>query len=266
MRESLRFCRGKLQRATISREAGRWFIAIVVEMKDKHVESPKGEPVGVDLGLKTFATLSTGEKIEAPKPLAIAIRRLRRLSKQHSRKKLGSNNRRKAARRLAVFHRKVKNIRKDFIHKFTTRLTRTHRQICIEDLNVSGMLKNHKLSRAIFDVSWSETRRQFEYKGRLRNCEIVVRDRFYASSKLCSVCGHKLDVLPLSVREWDCPSCGTHHDRDQNASQNLVNPNRVGSTRIHASGDRKVGVSPCNVRPRSFEGGTTPIESQDSRK
>ena len=218
--EQLRFT-GKIMSATVSREADHWFISIAVNVATPKRGAPSGEPVGVDLGLTTFATLSTGEKIEAPKPLKAALRRLRRACRWHSRKVKGSANRAKAAVRLAKIHHRIKNIRQDFIHKFTTRLAKTHGQIGIEDLNVKGLLKNHRLARAISDVAWNETRRQLEYKIVLYGSTLTTFDRFYPSSKACSHCGCVAGKMPLSCREWTCAECGTVHDRDGNAAQNL---------------------------------------------
>ena len=219
--EQLRFV-GKLMSATVSRECNRWFISISVDVNQPVPVAPAGEAVGVDLGLTTFATLSTGEKVKAPKPLRAAQRRLCRAQRWHSRKKKGSHNRAKSSMRLAKLHRRVKNVRNDFIHKFTTDLAKTHSRVGIEDLNVKGMLGNHCLARTISDVAWSETRRQLVYKAQLYGSEVVVFDRFYPSSKACSHCGCIAEKMPLSVREWTCAECGTVHDRDVNAALNLV--------------------------------------------
>lgn len=221
--EDLRFV-GKIQSATVSREADRWFVSIAVDAVPEAVIAPTGGPVGVDLGIKTFATLSTGEKVAGPKALRRALRRLRRLGRAHSRKQIKSANRRKAAMKLAKQHRRIKNVRQDFLHKFTTRLARTHSEICIEDLNVRGMLQNQKLALHISDAAWAEARRQLEYKTVLYGSKLTVRDRFYPSSKLCSKCGAKNHLLRLSDREWFCDSCGALHDRDNNAANNLLNP------------------------------------------
>lgn len=236
LRESLRFV-GKIMSATVSREADRWFIAVSVEVPDVVASAPVGDPIGVDLGLTTFAKLSTGEPIFAPRPLRAALKKLRKLGRWFSRKLLGSKNRQRAVMKLALQHRRVKNVRRDFIHKLTTRLAKTHREICIEDLNVNGLLKNHKLALHIADAAWSETRRQLTYKTILYGSTLTVRDRWFASSKLCSECGVKNDSLSLSVREWTCQNCGAIHDRDENAAKNLVKPNTAGYAGIYASGD-----------------------------
>src|SRR5215472_16481409 len=151
LREPLRFT-GKMQSATVSREADRWFIAMAVEIPQSEVHPPSGEAVGIDLGLTTFAVLSNGEKVEAPKPLGKGLQRLRRLARAHSRKRRGSHNRRKAALRLARGHRRIANMRGDFLHKFTTRISKNHAGVFVENLHVKGMVQNRYLSRAIHDV------------------------------------------------------------------------------------------------------------------
>jgi putative transposase len=261
MTEALRF-EGKIQSAVVSRDADRWFVSIAVEVPETPVAKPTGDPIGVDLGLKTFAALSTGEKIDAPKPLAASIKRLRRLSRHHSRKVIGSSNRRKAAMRLARHHRRVRNIRKDFLNKTTTRLAKNHSQIAIEDLAVSNMVRNRCLSRAISDVAWSETRRQLDYKTRLYGSELTVRDRFFASSKTCSNCGHKMEILPLSIRDWACPSCDAIHDRDVNAAKNLVRKDSEGYSQIYACGDRSSGLPVMAGETTVVEAGTSSVRTR----
>jgi putative transposase len=254
LREPLRFA-GKIQSATVSREADRWFIAIAVQIPQGEVHPSRGEAVGIDLGLTTFAVLSNGEKIAAPKPLGKGLQKLRRLSRAHSRKRPGSRNRQKAALRLARCHRRIGNIRKDFLHKFTTTMSKNHAEIFVEDLNVKGMVQNRRLSRAIHDVGWSELRRQLEYKSHLYGSVVTVRDRFYASSKTCSACGYVMEVLPLSVREWTCPACGTTHDRDVNSAINLKQ-NTVGYTEINAWGQEGSGLARTASETGLVEPGT----------
>ena len=226
LKQPLRF-QGRVVQAVVSREAGRWFISITVDLgdnwtrKNETVDHPN-DAVGVDLGLTHAAVLSTGEKLEGPKPLRRNLKKLRRLGRRLSRKAAGSNNRHKAKVRLARCHRKIKNIRKDWSHKFTTRLCRENQAVVIEDLKVSGMLKNRRLSRDISDSRWGEIRRQLEYKSKDFGTKLVVADRWLPSSKTCSNCGVKREgALPLSVREWSCPDCGAVHDRDINAAKNL---------------------------------------------
>jgi putative transposase len=221
-RETLRF-EGRLLSATVSRCAQRWYVSIQVEVEDVPVVRKNHGTVGVDLGISHLATLSTGEHIDGPKPLKAALVRLRTLSKAVSRKKKGSRNRCKAVAKLARQHARVSDVRNDFLHKLTTDLVRRFNVIVVEDLNVRGMVKNRHLSRAISDMGFFEFRRQLGYKGPLFGSEILVYPRFKPSSKECSDCGFVLEKLPLSVREWDCPSCGVVHDRDVNAAVNLRN-------------------------------------------
>lgn len=254
MRESLRFT-GKIMSATISRVADRWFVSITVDTPDcSHL--PKAEnqgAVGVDLGVSTLATLSTGEPpIPGPKPHKALMGRLQRLSRSLSRKQKGSANRAKAKAKLARLHARIANIRKDALHKLTTDLTRRFHTIGVEDLNVRGMAKNRHLARSIADMGFFEFRRQLEYKAAMRGGVVIVADRWHPSSKTCSACGHKLETLPLSVREWTCPACGVMHDRDVNAAINLNNM-AVSST-ASACGEegsgraRKSAVKPASVK------------------
>lgn len=253
MRESLRFA-GKVMSATISRVADRWFVSITVDtVDDSHL--PKAEnqgAVGVDLGVSALATLSTGETIDGPKPHKALLARLQRLSRSLSRKQKGSANRKKAKGKLAKLHARIANIRSDALHQLTTHLTRRFHTIGIEDLNVRGMVKNRHLARSIADMGFFELRRQLEYKAAMRGGQVVVANRFYPSSKTCSGCGHRLEALSLGVREWTCPACATHHDRDVNAAVNLKNM-AVSST-VSACGEegagraRKSAVKPTSVK------------------
>jgi putative transposase len=197
---------------------------------------------GVDLGVKAAVTISNGEVVEAPKPLKVALRRLkirgRRLSRKLEAAKeaagLGrrtclpkgtplsvSNNRQKSAATLARLHARLANLRADFTHKLTTRLCRENQALVIEDLNVKGMLANEKLARAISDVGFGMFRSQLEYKAKRYRTRLVIADRWYPSSRLCSVCGWKNEALTLRDRQWSCGECGAHHDRDLNAARNL---------------------------------------------
>jgi putative transposase len=240
MRESLRFNqeKGKILSATISRTADRWYVSITVDTPDtSHL--PKAENqgvVGVDLGVKQLATLSTGEVVTGSKPLKHRLNRLKRLSRSLSRKVKGSNNRSKAKQKIARLHAKIANSRSNELHQLTTDLTRRFHTVGIEDLNTKGMMKNSKLSRAISDMGFFEFKRQLQYKSEMRGGLVVIADRFYPSSKTCSVCGHKLETLSLSTREWECPECHAHHDRDLNAAINLANY-AVSSTVSACGGD-----------------------------
>lgn len=222
MRESLRFI-GKIISATISRVANKWYVSITVEMPEtsKKTANENQVAVGVDLGLLHFAKLSNGEWMEGPKPHKALLSRLKRLSRSLSRKEKGSKNREKLKIKLSCLHARIANIRRDAIHKLTTYLTQNFTHIGIENLNIKGMMKNRRLSRSISDMGFYEFRRQLEYKANLYGKTVVIVDRWFASSKICSCCGYKRDELALSVREWTCIQCQAHHDRDLNAAKNL---------------------------------------------
>jgi len=181
--------------------------------------------IGIDLGISTFATLSTGEKIENPRYLKQSLKRLKVLQRRASRKKKGSNNRKKANLRVALLYEKITNQRNDMLHKVSTRLIRDNQTdtICVETLAVKNMVRNHKLAQAISDVSWGEFVRQLEYKGKWYGKNIIKIDRWFASSKTCSNCNHVLDELDLSIREWTCSKCKTTNNRDVNAAINIRN-------------------------------------------
>jgi putative transposase len=256
MRETLRFT-GKIMSATVSRVADRWFVSITVDTQNDW-PLPKAEnqgAVGVDLGVSALATLSTGESIAGPKAHKALLCRLQRLSRSLSRKAKGSENRKKAKVKLSRLHARIGNIRQNSLHQLTTDLTRLFHTIGIEDLNVKGMVKNRHLSRAVSDMGFFEFRRQLDYKAAQRGGMIVVADRWYPSSKTCSACGHKLETLPLVVREWACPECGSVHDRDVNAAINLKNL-AVSST-VSACGEegsglwRKPKVKPASAKQES---------------
>ena len=254
MRESLRFA-GKIMSATVSRVADRWFVSLTVDTPDtSHL--PKAENqgvVGVDLGVSAFATLSTGEPpVPGPKPYKALLKHQQRLSRRLSRKEKDSANRRKAKAKLARLHARIRNIRQDAQHKLTTDLTRRFHTIGIEDLNVKGLLRNRHLARSIADMGFHEFRRQLDYKAAMRGGVVVVADRWFASSKTCSQCGHKRDSLPLRVREWVCAECGRTHDRDRNAAINLKNY-AVSSTVSACGGEgagsgRKTRTKPSPVK------------------
>jgi len=209
--------------ATVSEKAGRWFVSVQVETDTPTPLQKPEAVVGVDLGIKTLAVCSDGKTFANPKALRSRLPQLRRLQQHISRKVKGSNNRKKAARKVAKLHSHISSIRKDCLHKITSELTKTKSMLVIEDLNVSGMMKNHCLAQAIQDLGLGEFRRQLEYKGMWNNCKIVVADRFFPSSKLCSVCSRINEKLTLADRVWTCEGCGVHHDRDKNASTNLEN-------------------------------------------
>ena len=205
----------------IQDSAGRYFLSFVVEIEASLLE-PISQSVGIDLGVSTFATLSTGEKINAPKPLKRRINRLRKLDKQLSNKSKGSNRYERARKRRAKLHAKLVDTRTDFLHKLSTRLISENQAIVLEDLNVSGMVRNRRLSRAISDLGWRQLRTLFEGKAEKYGREFRVVNRWEPSSQKCSCCGFKGGKLDLSVREWKCANCGTSHDRDINAAKNIV--------------------------------------------
>jgi putative transposase len=259
MREALRFA-GKIMSATISRVADRWFVSFTMDVRDySHLPEAENQGVaGVDLGVTALASLSTGEVIAGPKAHKMLLQRLRRLSKSLSRKTKGSANRRKAKAKLARLHARIAHIRSDTIHKLTTDLTRRFHTIGVEDLDVRGMMRNRHLARAIADMSFFEFRRQLEYKAAMRGGVVVAADRFFASSKMCSACGYKLERIPLSVRQWTCPTCSAVHDRDVNAAINLkimAVSSTVSACGEEGSGlDRKTRVKPAPEKQEvSFE-------------
>jgi putative transposase len=174
------------------------------------------------LGVSSLVTLSTGEKVANPKTFKAKYKRLRNAQKALSRKLKGSNNRYKARLKVAKLHAEIVDSRKDFLHKLTTQLVRDNQTIAVEDLNVKGMVKNHTLAQSISDASWGELVRQLTYKSEWYGRELVKIDRWFPSSKRCSCCGHIVEKMPLNVRDWGCPQCGTKHDRDLNAANNIL--------------------------------------------
>lgn len=210
----------KILSATVSEKAGRWLVSVQVEMEQVDPTPAEKPIVGVDVGIKALATVSDGAEFANPNALKRDMQKVKRLQRAVSRKVKGSANRKKAVRRLARAHYRVANIRKNALHQVTTTLTKTKSVLGVETLNVSGMLKNHKLARAIADVGWGEFRRQLDYKGVWYGCVIVTADRFYPSSKRCAACGHVKPELALGERVYRC-ACGWACDRDLNAALNL---------------------------------------------
>ena len=214
--------RGRILSATVSREADRWYVSLAVEVERDDPQPVEGRVVGIDLGLKSFAVLSDGARLESPKPLAKAQRRLRHRQRLHSRKQRGSRNRRKSAAGLARLHRRIRCQRADFLHKATTDLAKTKSVIVVEDLSVRAMIRNRHLSRSIADAGWSEFRRMLEYKTQWYGSRLVVAPRFYPSTKTCSACGHTKAEIALGERVFRCEVCGAEIDRDLNAARNLA--------------------------------------------
>ena len=207
----------------VSREPdSRWYVTFTLDTAKPEPLPETGHAVGVDLGVKDFAVTSDGKKIANPRHLDRKARNLARYQRRLAHRRKGSANRAKAAAKVARAHRKVRSARRDFLHRASTRLVRENDIIVIEDLNVSGMVRNRRLARAISDCGWGEFRRQLEYKCERARHELVVIDRWYPSSKTCSACGHLLAGLSLSTRHWTCPSCRARHDRDINAAKNIL--------------------------------------------
>ena len=270
MTEQLRFV-GKIMGAVVSREADRWFISFQVDVTSK-IKKEKEQPLkrssgkeifGVDLGLNNFVTLSTGERVEAPKPLQRVLDKLKSRQRKHSKKQKGSNNRRKSAMGLARLHRRVKNQRRDFLHKLTSSLCMRAKCIMIEDLNVRGMMVNHKLSQAISDVGWGEFRRQIEYKSLLYGIELTVVSRFFPSTKTCNSCG-LINDIPLSQRTYTC-ECGYSEDRDVNAALNLRNYT-LGYGEINACGHEGSGFGETRSETVVSESGISVCVHQSSHR
>ena len=212
----------KVLRMSVSRHAGRWMASLTVERKDGPMPTPlKGGSVGIDLGVKQLATLSDGTIIRNPRALDSNLRRLRREQKNLSRKRKGSNRRREARTRVARLHARVADLRRDLLDKTTTMLARTYADISIEDLNVAGMVRNHRLARSVEDAAFAEFRRQLEYKTARTGARLHVIDRWYPSSKTCSNCGTVKAKLSLSERVYHCEECGLVIDRDLNAAINI---------------------------------------------
>ena len=213
----------RVLRMTVSQRAGRWYAALTVEREEPAVRrAPKGGAVGVDLGIKTLATLSDGTVIENPRCLAASERRLKKAQKALSRKVKGSRRRAKARAKVARLHAHVANCRRDAMHKATTWLVGTFSEISIEDLNAAGMVKNHHLAKAVSDAAFGEFRRQLEYKTAKTGARLHIVDRWYPSSKTCSKCGAVKAKLSLSERVYHCDACGLVMDRDLNAAINIL--------------------------------------------
>lgn len=213
----------KVLNMTISRRGGRWYAALTVERDEPTVkQAPKGGAVGIDLGVKALATLSDGTVVPNPHHLQADEQRLKRAQQALSRKKIGSKRRAKAKDRVARIHARVANRRTDTLHKVTARLAQTYSDISIEDLNVAGMVKNHRLAKAVSDASFSELRRQLEYKTAKTGAKLHVIDRWYPSSKTCSNCRSVKAKLSLTERVYKCEHCGLTIDRDLNAAINIM--------------------------------------------
>lgn len=242
---------GLMKNATVSKtKTGKYFVSIQCEVEHTKPEQNPNK-VGIDLGLTTFATFSTGEKIDNPRNLKVSERRLKIRQRRLSRKVKGSNSRGKARFSVAAIHEKIANQRKDFHHKLSRTIVNNFGVIAFESLNVAGMMKNHNLAKAIADAGWNQFVNFVEYKAGWDGREVLRVDRFFPSSKLCSDCGAKHKSLTLNIRQWVCTECGVIHDRDENAAINILNETTRGARESYAVGDTSQLVKPS--APEKFQ-------------
>lgn len=234
---------GEPSTVTVSKDsAGRYFVSCLCEFE------PSKLPVtpnvtGIDLGLKDLFITDKGERVGNPRHTAKYAARLARAQRRLSKKKLGSANRAKARQKVAKLHAKISDCRQDNLHKLSRRLINENQVICVESLKVKNMIRNPSLSKAIADAGWGEFVRQLAYKAGWAGRSLVAIDQWFPSSKRCSGCGHTLPSLPLSVRKWDCPECGVHHDRDQNAATNI----KAAGLAVLALGESVSGMGSVSV-------------------
>ncbi len=230
---------------TVSKDAAdRYFVSLLVEDEIAPLQ-PVEQTIGADLGLKDFVILSTGEKVGNPKFFTKDEKNLAKAQRRHAKKQKGSKNRAKAAKKVARIHARIADRRRDFLHKLSTRLIRENQTICVETLAVKNMVKNHTLAKAIHDGGWSAFVSQLAYKAEWYGRNLVKIDKWYPSSKRCFDCGHILDALPLDIRQWTCPQCGSVHDCDVNAAQNV---HAVGLTVLEGFGE---AVRPGRAKARA---------------
>lgn len=222
--EELRF-KGRILSCVISKKNNYWYTSLVIELEEEIEYLPKtNQNIGIDLGVKIFITDSNGNEIHSPRFLEKELKSIKRAQRRLSLKKKGSNNYIKAKIKLAKLHNRITNIRNTFLHTTTKNIVKTYDNIVIEDLLVQQMMNKfgESFNRSLNDLSFYEFRRQLEYKSKLYGKNLIIADRYYPSSKLCSCCGYKKENLVLADREWTCPSCNTFHDRDVNAAKNLL--------------------------------------------
>lgn len=249
---------GITKSVTVSKtKTNRYYMSFVCHI-DLPVVPNVGPAVGIDLGLKDFCILSTGEKIAHPKYLRSKEHKLVRAQRRLSKKKKGSANRHKARIKVARVHEQISDARADFLHKLSHRIASTYSLIALEDLNIKGMVKNHCLAKSISDSGWAEFVRQLKYKAAERNSLVLQIDRFFPSSKTCNCCGFVNRDLQLSDRDWTCPECNTLLDRDINAANNILKQATVGTTECKACGDV--------VRPKALLGQRQTSMKQEAQK
>jgi putative transposase len=237
--------------------ADRYFVSFVVEVNPLQLPD-NGQSIGIDLGIVDFATFDTGEKIKSPKPLKRRLKKLRKAQRKHAKTDKGSRRRERARKRVAKIHVKISDVRKDFLHKLSTRIIRENQAIVLEDLAVSNMVKNRKLSRAISDLGWRSFRTMLEAKSAMYGRDFRVISRWEPTSQRCSCCGEIGGKKELAVREWECLFCGAIHDRDTNAAQNIKVAGGLSETLNGRGGSRKTVVKIA----ASFEASTHQLVRQ----
>jgi putative transposase len=242
----------KIYNITVKRtNTGKYFASLCCDVKIDEYEHT-GEAIGLDLGIKDLIIDSNGAKYDNKKFLKSYERKIKHLQRELSRKKKGSHNREKARLKLAIAHEKLSNKRNNYLHQLTTKIVKENSIICIEDLNVKGMMKNHKLAKSIADCSFSMIRRMLEYKCKWYGRHLILIDRWSPTSKKCSECGYIMKDWNLGIREWDCLNCGTHHDRDVNAAKNILDEGmKILDTVGTADSACGVDSSVVNIQSRS---------------
>lgn len=259
----------KIYNITIERsKTKKYYCSICVDVEIPEYEHT-GEVIGIDLGIKDLVIDSNGNKYENPKYQEKIEKKIKHLQRLYSKKKKDSKNQEKARLKLAIAHEKLSNKRKDYLHKITTKLIKENDIICIENLNIKGMTKNHHLAKAIQDASFGTLVNMLKYKALWHNRQIIEIGRFYPSSKICHSCGHKMNYMGLEIRKWTCPVCGKHHDRDVNAAINIMNEGlkildhgTVGNTETEGT---KVPSMPAE-NPTMDERSVMNLKSSDSMK